>query len=99
MSDGLIKFKHVNKDGVDYIRYYSVTTSLTLKNWTAFIVPSESIDGALVAAVNAAIKEVPDEILDTLKPRIERVISELTLKVGNKVQDNFSFDEMFPDRE
>lgn len=96
-----MKYKFVKKNGVDHIYYApgAVITSLTLKDWEASFNPSATMDSTLVGAINTALQGGRREIFETLKPSIEKVISELTMDLANKVNDKFTFDELFPDRE
>lgn len=99
LVDMVMKYKLLKRNGEDYMYFTSVTSSITLKDWTAVFNPSASLDSTLVTAVNEALKGGREEIFLTLKPNIEKVIAELTLDRANKVTQKFTFDEMLPDRE
>ncbi|KAH0568190.1 uncharacterized protein LOC123268082 [Cotesia glomerata] len=50
-------------------------------------------------AVNAVINGNRQEILDTITPHIEKAVSTKILEIANQICKNFTYDELFPDRE
>ncbi|XP_046743266.1 putative beta-carotene-binding protein [Diprion similis] len=94
-----MKFRLVQHKGAEYLIFSSMTTNLDIKDYTSHFTPREGPDGALAEGINAALQDNRQEIIATIKPNLEQVISERVLQLANRICKHFTFDELFPDRE
>ena len=94
-----LKYKLFKKNGTEYLFFTSMTTSLNVKDYNADYKPSTGLDSTVATAINAAINGGRQEILDSIRPTLERVISEEVLEIANKICTHFTYDELYPDRE
>lgn len=61
--------------------------------------PKEGPDSTLSTAINAALENSRQEIIDSTTPNLEKKITEDILQISNKIGKHFYYDELFPDRE
>lgn len=90
-------FKIVERNGKRYMFFPSMTTHLSVKDFTVKF-EAVNFDKTLQQAVTQALGSSHQEILDATRPNIEKAISEKCLEIANKICKHFTYDELFPDR-
>lgn len=93
-----INYDVVDHKGKKYVYFTSMTTKLDIKDFEAKF-EARNFDKTLQDAVRQALGGSHKEILDSSRPSIEKVISQKCLEIANKICKNFTYDELFPDRE
>ncbi|XP_034186420.1 putative beta-carotene-binding protein [Osmia lignaria lignaria] len=93
-----LNFKLVDHAGKKYVFFPSMTTNLDVKNYDLKF-EAENFDNSLHDAISQALGNSRQEILDAVKPNLEKVISETVLSMANKIGKHFTYDELLPDRE
>ncbi|XP_078043378.1 uncharacterized protein LOC144473402 [Augochlora pura] len=88
----------VEHKGKRYMYFTSMTTKLDIKDFEAKF-ESRNFDKTLQQAVSQALGGSHKEILDSSRPSIENIISKKCLETANNLCKNYTFDELFPDRE
>lgn len=91
-------FKLVEHDGKRYIYFPLMTTRLELNDYK-FDFEAENFDKTLQDAMKQAFGSSREEILEAMKPNVEKAISQMCLNMSNKICKHFTYDELFPDRE
>ena len=95
-----MKYKLIKKNEKEYMFFPSMTTSLNIADYEVDFKPEDGPGReTLLAAFNAALDGGRQEILATIRPTIEKVISREVLKLVNKITTHFTYDELFPDHE
>ncbi|XP_015604907.1 protein takeout [Cephus cinctus] len=94
-----LKFQLVNHKGKTYMYFPSITIKLTIKDYISHFVPREGENSPLANGINAALSNGRQEIIETITPNLEKVISEQILEYANKICKHFTYEELFPDRE
>ena len=94
-----MKYKFIKKNGKDYVFFTAMTSTVLVKDWSADFKASNETDPTITSAINAAIDGGRQEIFSTMRPTLERVLSEQCIKLANMICSHYSFDELMPDRE
>lgn len=94
-----MNFKVIDRKGKKFVFFPSMNTKLNIKDYTSQFTPQEGPDSTLSTAINAALENSRQEIIDSTTPNLERKISEDILQIANKICKFFTYDELFPDRE
>ena len=76
-----------------------MTTKLNIKDYTSNFKPKEGPDSTLATAINAALQNSRQEIIESTTPHIERTVTKEMLELANKICKSFTYDELFPDHE
>ncbi|XP_051172803.1 uncharacterized protein LOC127289083 [Leptopilina boulardi] len=95
----IMNFKVIDRKGKKFVFFPSMNTKLNIKDYTSQFTPQEGPDSTLSTAINAALENSRQEIIDSTTPNLERKISEDILQIANKICKFFTYDELFPDRE
>ena len=90
--------KIVERGGKKYIYFSSVKTQLSLKEY-AVDFKANNLDKTLREAVTQALGHSHQEIMEAVRPNLEKAISERCLLFANNIFKHFTYDELFPDRE
>ena len=90
--------KLVERGGKKYVYFSSVKTHLSLKEYTVDF-QADNFDKTLREAVTQALGHSHEEIMEAVKPNLEKAISERCLQFANNIFKHFTYDELFPDRE
>ena len=88
----------VERGGKKYIYFSSVKTHLSLKKYTVDF-KMDNFDKTLQEAVTQALGHSHEEIMEAVRPNLEKAISERCLTFANNIFKHFTYDELFPDRE
>ncbi|KAG8036447.1 hypothetical protein G9C98_003769 [Cotesia typhae] len=94
-----IHYRLVNTKKGQRMHFPSMTCKLRIANYHSRFITRDSQDATLSEAINSVINNSQQEILDGIIPSLERSISRKILELANKVTKNFTYDELFPDRE
>lgn len=89
--------KYTEKNGQKYIYFSSMTTKLGIKDYEAKFKSNDGADSPISTAINQALDGGRQEILELIRPTLEKAISEKILELGNKVCKKFTYDELFPE--
>ncbi|CAD6236479.1 GSCOCG00008204001-RA-CDS [Cotesia congregata] len=94
-----IHYRLVNTKKGQRMHFPSMTCKLRIASYHSKFIPNDSQDATFSEAINSVINNSQQEILDGIIPSLERSISRKILELANKVTKNFTYDELFPDRE
>ena len=97
-STVVMKYKLIKRKGKEYMFFQTMTMLLDIKDFDAVFKPSNN-DTTITTAINAAIGGGRQEILETIRPTLEKVISAEILRIANNICTHFTYDELFPERE
>lgn len=88
----------IMKNGTKYAYIPRMKVELGVKGYeTSYMMSNETLS-VFQEAVEHFIGSNQREIIDTVKPYIERVVSERCLIAANQIIKHFTYDELFPDR-
>ena len=90
--------KLIERGGKKYVYFSSVKTHLSLKDYTVEF-RADNFDKTLREAVTQALGHSHQEIMEAVRPNLEKAISERCLIFANNIFKHFTYDELFPDRE
>ena len=90
--------KTIERGGKKYIYFSSVRTHLSLKEYTVDF-KTEHLDKTLQEALTQALGNSHEEIMEAVRPNLEKAISERCLTFANNICKHFTYEELFPDRE
>ncbi|XP_033333427.2 uncharacterized protein LOC117224537 [Megalopta genalis] len=93
-----ILYELVDHKGKKHMYFSSMTTNLDIKDFDAKF-ESRNFDKTVQQAVGQALGGSHKEIIETCKPAIESAISKKCLDLANNICKNFTYEELFPDRE
>ncbi|XP_014237741.1 uncharacterized protein LOC106659624 [Trichogramma pretiosum] len=93
-----LKFRLVERRGRQIMFWEEMTTKVFAKDYTA------SFGGGgeqkpLAQAINQVLQTSRKEIIESITPSLERALSAKILDISNRISKNFSYEELFPDRE
>ncbi|XP_076683088.1 putative beta-carotene-binding protein [Andrena cerasifolii] len=91
-------YKLVDRGGKKYAYFSSVKTQLSLKKYTVDF-EANNLDKTLQEAVTQALGHSHEEIMEAVRPNLEKAIAERCLTFANNIFKHFTYDELFPDRE
>ncbi|XP_012264075.1 uncharacterized protein LOC105690656 [Athalia rosae] len=94
-----LKYRLIDHKGAKYLFFPTMVTKLNIRDYTSHFVSREGSDGALAEGINAALSQSRQEILATIIPNLEKVVSERILHMTNRICKHFVYDEILPDRE
>lgn len=97
-SNSTVQFKLLNTKKGQLVFFSSVKSKLKIGDYTAKFLPTNTT-AALSDAINAVLNGNRKEIIDTITPHIEKVISSKILEISNQITKHFTYDELLPDRE
>ncbi|KAH0555235.1 uncharacterized protein LOC123263857 [Cotesia glomerata] len=97
-SNSTVQFKLLNTKKGQQLFFTSAKSKLKIGDYTVKFVPNNTT-AALSEAINAVLNGNRQEIIDTITPHIEKVISAKILEISNQITKHFTYDELFPDRE
>ncbi|XP_043286283.1 putative beta-carotene-binding protein [Venturia canescens] len=97
VADVVMSYKFATKNGVRYVYFSAMTIKLSINDFEAHFKSADGIESAISTAINSALKEGRQEILEIARPTLEKVISETILELGNKICKSFTYDELHPD--
>ncbi|XP_017755832.1 PREDICTED: uncharacterized protein LOC108547716 isoform X2 [Eufriesea mexicana] len=90
-------YKLIKRDNEQYVHFESIPIKLDIKDYTADF-KTENLDSSLQSAINDVLGKNHDDVLRTIQPHVEKAISKSCINLTNKIYDNFTYDELFPDR-
>ncbi|XP_043274346.1 putative beta-carotene-binding protein [Venturia canescens] len=93
----VMQYKFAMKNGAKYVYFSSMTTKLSIKDFEADFKSADGVDSPITKAINDALDGGRKEILELVRPTLEKVISEKILELGNNVCKGFTYDELHPD--
>lgn len=77
----------------------SMTSKLSIESYNSKFIAREGSDATFGEVINSVLNTGKQEIIEGITPSLERVISAKVLELANTICKNFTFDELFPDRE
>ena len=92
-----LKFQTLERRGRTLIYFPSMTTSVEIKDYTAKFMP-DSQQNPIAQAINSVLMTSRKEIIESMRPNLERAISKKILDVSNRICKHFTYDELFPNR-
>lgn len=92
-----LKYQLVDHKGKKYLYFPSITIKLNIKDYTSHFMPKEGPDSPLANGINSALSTSREEIIETITPNLEKVISERVLMLSNRICKHFTYDELFPE--
>ncbi|CAH1399268.1 unnamed protein product [Nezara viridula] len=84
------------KDKKTYLLFDSLDLKIKWKNYNIRLENLFGGDKVLGDAVNGALNENKKEIINLIRPKIEKMMGEKMLGVANKITQHFTYDELFP---
>ncbi|KAJ8673665.1 hypothetical protein QAD02_004927 [Eretmocerus hayati] len=93
-----LKFEKVTRKGKTRIYFPTITAKVVIPDYEAVFMPG-SESNPVAQAINSVLVNSRKEIIESMTPNIEKAISAKVLSVSNLVCKNFTYDELFPDRE
>ena len=99
VSTAVLNYKIVEHNGKQYMFFSAMTLKLLIKDYTSNFTPKEGPDSTLATAINAALQNSRQEIIESTTPHLEKKVTEEMLILANKICKSFTYDELFPDRE
>ncbi|XP_033211620.1 uncharacterized protein LOC117169374 [Belonocnema kinseyi] len=99
LSTAVLNYKIVQHKGKPYMFMREMNLKLSIKDYTSNFTPKEGPDSTLATAINAALQNSREEIIESATPHLEKKITEVMLTSANKICKSFTYDELFPDRE
>ncbi|CAL1681949.1 unnamed protein product [Lasius platythorax] len=97
-ADVGIDMKVTTKGGKRYMYMSQIKINLDIKEYDAKYDLNEREFGQLNQIINNFIGNNQDEIIKSIKPAIEEVVSKRILLVSNDIVKHFTYEELFPDR-
>ncbi|KAK0182273.1 hypothetical protein PV327_000427 [Microctonus hyperodae] len=96
----VVLFKFINtKKGVR-VFFSEMTCKLSIDGYTSkFLHTEQSDDNTFDEVINSVINDQQKEILASVTPQLEKIISERVLGIANQIGSHFTYDELLPDRE
>ncbi|XP_057337492.1 uncharacterized protein LOC130675686 [Microplitis mediator] len=94
-----IIYRLVNTKKGQRMHFTSMTCKLKIGSYHSKFVAREGPDATFSEAINSVINNSQQEILEGIIPSLERSISKKVLELSNKITKNFTYEELFPDRE
>ncbi|KAG6448014.1 uncharacterized protein LOC115442092 [Manduca sexta] len=91
-----IKSELYDKEGVQYLRFVSITSDINIKDYSIKLEGLFNGDKVLGQAANEAINQNRGEFLKMTKPSLESTVNKLLLDISNKVVDDLPLDDLFP---
>ncbi|KAL4705667.1 hypothetical protein ACJJTC_011229 [Scirpophaga incertulas] len=83
-------------DGVQYMKFTSLHTDISIKDYHIRLDGLFNGDKVLGDATNAAINQNRGEFLKAVKPYLENNVSKVFLEIANKVVDGIPYDVLLP---
>ncbi|XP_033208017.1 uncharacterized protein LOC117167295 [Belonocnema kinseyi] len=99
ISSGVMNYKIVEHGKKQYMFFSSMSLKLFIRDYTSNFRPKEGPDSPLATAINAALANSRQEIIESSTPNLEKKITEEMLILANKICKSFTYDELFPDHE
>lgn len=90
--------KTTNKGDKKYLYLSQIKINLDIKNYDSKYDLNERELGQLNQIINNFIGNNKKEIIETLKPVLEEIVSKRILLLSNNIVKHFTYDELFPDR-
>lgn len=97
-ADVSIDMKTTNKGDKKYLYLSQIKINLDIKNYDSKYDLNERELGQLNQIINNFIGNNKKEIIETLKPVLEEIVSKRILLLSNNIVKHFTYDELFPDR-
>lgn len=94
-----LRYKLVDYKGKTYLKFSAMHTKISLADYTVVLKMRNGKSNALTDTVNEMIKINRKEIMHTIVPFIERIISKKLMELANRICKHFTYDELFPFRE
>lgn len=91
-----MKFQTVERRGRKLMYFPTMTTKLTIKDYTATFMPGNEAN-PVAQAINSVLVTSRQEIIVSMTPNLEKAISTKVLEVSNRICKHFTYDELFPD--
>ncbi|XP_014289104.1 protein takeout [Halyomorpha halys] len=95
---GIVKGKKITKDGKTYVAFNDLDLKLNIKSYHIHLENLFNNDPALNEAVNVALNENKKELITTIRPQAERVVTNVLLEIANKITQHFTYEELFPEK-
>ncbi|XP_039306728.1 uncharacterized protein LOC105203864 [Solenopsis invicta] len=93
-----LDFNVVTKRGQKYTYLAKIKINFNIKGYTAKYDADEERYGQLREIIRDFIGRNQKEIISSLKPTLEEIISRQIVLLANNIVKHFTYDELFPDR-
>lgn len=90
--------KMINKDSKKYIYISKINLKLDIKTLESKFDTNEEESSQLNEILSTFVGSNKEEMINRIKPSIEKEITEQLLKIGNNIVKHFTYDELFPDQ-
>ncbi|XP_015109263.1 putative beta-carotene-binding protein [Diachasma alloeum] len=98
-GQAVLKYQIVNTKKGRRMYFNTMSLKLDIKDYVSKFVPTGGPDVTFGEAINAVLNSNRQEIISGIQPSLEKSISAKILELANKICKNFTFEELFPDRE
>nr|XP_014289110.2 protein takeout-like [Halyomorpha halys] len=88
----------VERNGKKYLEYKSADLTVDWSIGNIMLGNLFNGDKTLGTAVNNALNQNKRAVMDALKPRIEKMVAKHVIDVANKINNQFTYDELFPEK-
>ncbi|XP_014289097.1 protein takeout [Halyomorpha halys] len=88
----------VERNGKKYLEYKSADLTVDWSIGNIMLGNLFNGDKTLGTAVNNALNQNKRAVMDALKPRIEKMVAKHVMDVANKINNQFTYDELFPEK-
>ncbi|CAG9782760.1 unnamed protein product [Diatraea saccharalis] len=92
----VLKAKTEKRGGVEYIKFTSLQTNISVKDYHIRLEGLFNGDKVLGDATNEAINQNRGDFMRAAKPYVEDTVSKLFLGMANKIVDGIPFSDVFP---
>ncbi|XP_057338859.1 putative beta-carotene-binding protein [Microplitis mediator] len=98
-SNSTMIFKIINTKKGKQLFFTSMKCKLRIRDYKSTFVAKAGANDQFADAINAVINTNRVEIIESLTPSLEKAIASKLLELSNRICKNFTYDELFPDRE
>ncbi|KAK0082831.1 hypothetical protein PV325_009776 [Microctonus aethiopoides] len=95
----VLHFKFINTKKGPRIFFSEMTCKLSIDGYTSKYHGTQEPDDTFGDVINSVINDQQKEILESITPQLEKVISTRVLEIANQIGTHFTYDELLPDRE
>ncbi|XP_034934982.1 uncharacterized protein [Chelonus insularis] len=98
-ADIFLGYKLINTKKGQQLYFTTMSCKIKIGDYKCEFRAVDTPSATLSDAINSVINSNRQEILESIIPVLEKAISRKVLEIANSICKNFTYDELFPDRE
>ncbi|XP_063991785.1 uncharacterized protein LOC135170163 [Diachasmimorpha longicaudata] len=99
VGQAVLKYQIVDTKKGQRLYFDTMSLKLDIKDYVSKFVPTEGADVTFGEAINTVLNTNRQDIISGIQPSLQKAISAKILELANKICKNFTFEELFPNRE